>query len=103
MKMRVKAGDTVVVRVGKDRGKTGKIVRAFPSAGRVLVENVNMVVRHRKPRRQGEKGQTVSLPAPLSVSNVKPICSSCKQAVRVSRAREGKSVVRHCKKCGASL
>ncbi|OHA48932.1 MAG: 50S ribosomal protein L24 [Candidatus Terrybacteria bacterium RIFCSPHIGHO2_01_FULL_48_17] len=101
--MKIKTGDTVTVRVGKDRGKSGKIVRAIPSLGKVLVENINLVNRHKKPRKQGEKGQRVSIPAFINVSNVKLVCPSCKQAVRVRSRRHDGGRERQCHKCGASL
>ncbi len=69
--MHVKKGDTVVVTTGKDKGKTGKIVRSLPVRQMVIVEGLNLKNRRTKPRRAKEAGQTVKFSAPIHVSNVK--------------------------------
>lgn len=69
--MHVKKGDKVIVIAGKDRGKEGVVSKAMPKVSRVIVDGVNLVKRHQKPRRQNEKGQIVSRPMPIHVSNVK--------------------------------
>lgn len=105
--MKIKKGDTVLVISGKYRGKTGKVLKAFPKEGKVLVEGVNIVKKHVKPKRVGEKGQIVQIPKPIDVSNVKLICPSCKKATRVGYKifeKEGeKEKVRVCKKCKAEI
>ena len=68
--MNIKKGDNVKVLVGKDKGKSGKVVRAFPKANKVLVEGINLKKRHQKSRRQGAKGQVVDVAAPIHASNV---------------------------------
>lgn len=68
--MHIKKGDNVKVLVGKDAGKTGKVLRAFPKLGKILVEKVNIKKRHRKATRQGTKGQIIEISAPIDVSNV---------------------------------
>lgn len=68
--MHVKKGDTVRILAGDDKGKTGKIVRSFPRENKVLVEGVNIMKRHERPRKQGQKGQTVERPMPVHISNV---------------------------------
>ncbi|MFA5130193.1 MAG: 50S ribosomal protein L24 [Patescibacteria group bacterium] len=70
MKLRVKAGDTVKVLAGKDKGKTGKVMQTFPKMNRVVVEGVNVAKRHLRTRRQGEKGQVVEVSMPIHASNV---------------------------------
>lgn len=70
-KMSVKKGDTVVILKGKDRSKSGKVLRVFPKTNKVLVEGINMVKRHKRPTKQGEKGQMVSIARPIDRSNVK--------------------------------
>ena len=67
----VKTGDYVKVLVGKDKGKTGKILQTFPKLGRVVVEGVNVMKRHLKTRRQGDKGQIIEFPMPIHASNVR--------------------------------
>jgi large subunit ribosomal protein L24 len=71
--MKVKRGDTIRVITGKDKGKTGKIVKAIPREERVVVEGVNMRKKHLRARRGGQKGQIVEFAAPIHVSNVKKI------------------------------
>lgn len=69
--LHVKTGDTVKVLSGDDKGKTGKVILAIPSKGKIVVEGVNVVKRHERPRAQGQKGQIVERPMPFSVSKVK--------------------------------
>lgn len=71
--MHVKKGDKVQVITGKDKGKTGPIVRAYPKLDMVLVENVNLKKRHTKPKKQGQKGQIIEAARPIHISNVKKI------------------------------
>lgn len=71
--LHVKKGDTVKVITGKDKGKTGKVLKALPSQNKVLVEGVQMYTKHVRPRKQGEKGQAVVIPRPIHVSNVEKI------------------------------
>jgi large subunit ribosomal protein L24 len=101
--MKIKKGDTVLVISGKWKGKTGKVLRAFPREMKVLVEGVNIVKKHQRPKRTGEKGEIVEIPKPISVSKVKLICPKCKRATRVGyKIIEGKKY-RICKKCGQEI
>jgi large subunit ribosomal protein L24 len=68
--MHVKKNDNVIILTGKDKGKTGKIVKAFPRTGKVIVEGLNMNKKHQRPRKQGQKGQIVDQAMPINVSNV---------------------------------
>lgn len=70
MKFSIKKGDTVTVITGKDTGKSGKVLKVFPMLNKVLVEGVNMYKKHRRPKKQGEKGQIVSIARPIHRSNV---------------------------------
>jgi large subunit ribosomal protein L24 len=102
--MRIKKGDTVYIRSGKDGGKTGKVLRVDSSAGTVLVEGLNMYKKRSRPRKQGEKGEMINLPRPLNASKVMPYCSSCGRGVRVGFRSDGKvSTVRYCKRCQSVL
>lgn len=103
VKTKIHRGDTVRVLRGKDRGKKAKVLAVFPRDGRALVEGVNMVKKHVRPRKAGEKGQRVSVAAPLPISNVQLVCPSCKKGVRIGINREGGTVQRICKKCGAVI
>jgi large subunit ribosomal protein L24 len=117
--LKVKKGDLVQVLSGKDRGKQGRVIEARPGEGRVIVENLNIVRRHTKPRpirdtsRMGgatiQPGGIVEKPAPLDVSSVMVVCPVCNQPTRVGvKAREvkGETVrVRVCKRegCGQEI
>jgi large subunit ribosomal protein L24 len=98
--MKIKKGDTVIIISGKDRGKTGKVLRAFPKEGRIIVEGVNLRKKHVRPRRAGEKGQIIALPVSIDASNVKLICQNCGKPTRVGYKIEGEKKYRICKKCG---
>jgi large subunit ribosomal protein L24 len=70
MKIHIKSGDQVKIVAGKDKGKTGKVIQAFPKLNRVVVEGVNAAKRHLKTRRSGEKGQVIEFFMPIHASNV---------------------------------
>ena len=105
--MKIKKGDKVLIIAGKDRNKTGKVLKAIPGKGKVVVENVNMAKKHQRSRRQGQKGQIINLSQPLDVSNVKIICTKCGKATRIGREvleKNNKRVsLRICKKCKAEI
>ncbi len=103
MAMNVKKGDTVVVLSGKDKGKQGKVQSTLPKASKVVVEGVNMVTCHTKPRRQGEEGGIVRREAPLYASKVQVVCPKCGKGTRVAHKIEGDKKSRVCKHCGAEL
>lgn len=98
--MKLKKEDIVLVISGKDKGKKGKILRALPKRGRVMVEGVNLIKKHQKPKKTGEKGQIVEMSALIDISNVKLICSKCDQATRVGYKIVDNRKYRICKKCG---
>lgn len=105
-KLHVRKGDTVLVLAGRDKGKRGVVLRAMPSEERVVVEGVNMVTRHRKPRPGGPRGQqiqtgTIQKPSPIHVSNVMLVCPRCDTPTRARRVvGESGRRVRVCKNCG---
>ena len=101
--MNVKKGDTVVVLSGKDKGRQGKVQGTMPKAGKVVVEGVNMVTCHTKPRRQGEEGGIVRREAPLYASKVQVVCPKCGKGTRVAHKTSGDKKSRVCKHCGAEL
>ena len=68
--MKVKKGDTVQIMKGKDRGKSGKIVRSFPKENMVIVEGLNVVKKHQKAKKGGQSGQIIEVAKPINVSNV---------------------------------
>jgi len=117
--LKVRAGDTVEVRTGKDRGKRGRVIEALPKQNRVLVENINLIKRHQRPRpiqnssRMGGPqiipGGIIEKAAPLPVSNVMIVCPTCKKPTRVGtvvKQVKDKTVrVRVCKQhdCGQEI
>jgi len=99
--MHVKKNDVVVVIAGKDKGRTGKIIKVFPKSSRVLVEKVNIIKRHTRPSARNKQGGIVEKESPLAVSNVMLYCMKCTKPVRtVKKILEDSSKVRVCKKCG---
>ena len=109
--MKIKKGDNVLVIAGKDRGRKGKVIDVLPKEERVVIEGINLRKKHVRPRRSGEKGQIVSMPGPLHISNVKLLCPNCGKPTRVGfevvkSNKEGlrkKEKYRVCKKCGAKI
>ncbi|MFQ5842416.1 MAG: 50S ribosomal protein L24 [Thermodesulfobacteriota bacterium] len=100
----LKKNDLVMVIAGKERGKSGRILRVFPGKNRVLIEKVNFIKRHTRPSGQTRQGGIVEKEAPIHVSNVMVICGKCNVPIRVGRKvlEDGKKV-RMCKKCGELL
>lgn len=102
-KLFVKQGDTVVVIAGKEKGKTAKVLEVSPKDSKVLLDGVNVVTKHQKPRSQQDKGGLIKKSALLEASNVMVICPACGKATRVGHKEVDGKNVRICKKCGASL
>ena len=98
--MRVAKDDTVIVISGDDRGKTGKVLKVFPKTRRVIVEGINFIKRHTKPRSRMQPGGMVEKEAAIHISNVMVVCPRCGEGIRPKRSRlaEGRSV-RTCSKC----
>ena len=117
--MKIHKGDVVHILRGKDAGKEGRVVEALPKQGRVVVENINVVKRHRRPRpiqntsglggAAMTPGGIIDLPAPLPVSNVMVVCPTCKQPTRIGthlRTVKDKTIrVRVCRNegCGQEI
>ena len=106
-KLHVKSGDTVVVLSGESKGVKGKVIAASPEEGKVIVEGANIVSKHVKARRQGEKSQILKTEAAMYVSKVQLVCPKCKTGVRTKVGYETKGdkqvKVRLCAKCGAKI
>ena len=81
-KMSIKKGDTVVVLSGKDKGKQGKVLVAMPADRKVIVEGINVVSRHTKPRKQGEEGGILKKEAAIYACKVQKVCPKCNKATR---------------------
>jgi len=101
--MKIKKGDKVLIITGKDKGKTGKVIKALPKKNQVIVEGVNLKKKHIRPRREGEKGQIVTISFPIDVSNVKLLCPHCGKATRVGYRLEERKKLRVCKKCQQTI
>ena len=101
--LKIKKGDTAVVISGKDKGTKGKVLAVFPAKETVLMEGVNMVYRHTKPRGQQQPGGILHQEAPIPVSNAMVVCPKCGKGTRVAHKIENGEKVRVCKKCGAEL
>lgn len=101
--MKIKKGDKVLILKGKDKNKTGEVIKSFPREGKVVVEGVNIMKKHQRARKRGEKGQIVKIPGRMDVSNVAVICSKCKKNTRVGYEVKGDEKYRICKKCGKKL
>lgn len=101
--MNLKKGDNVIVIAGKDKGKKGKIAKVLRETNGVLVEGLNLRKKRQRPRKQGEKGQTIDMPHPIHTSNVQIFCSGCGKGVRVGASENTKNKVRVCKSCGKEV
>ncbi|MFQ9951840.1 MAG: 50S ribosomal protein L24 [Clostridium sp.] len=103
-KVHVKTGDTVTVLSGKERGKKGKVLAVSPKEGKVIIEGVNMVTKHVKPRRMGETGGLVKAEGAMYACKVQLVCPRCGKPTRVGhKVQENGTKERICKKCGESL
>ncbi len=101
--MKIHKGDLVQMMVGKDAGKQGKIMRVNPSAMKVIVEGLNIMKRHTKPRTQGAKGEMIRAPRLVSIANVMIICPQCGKPARVGYKVAENKKIRICKKCSAEI
>lgn len=105
--MKIHKNDTILVTKGKYRGKISKILKSIPKENRVIVEGVNIVKKHARPQKSGEKGKILEIPSPISVANVKLVCKKCKKPTKVEYKfvikKEKQIKVRICKKCGRSV
>lgn len=103
-KMFLKTGDTVLVINGKSRGINGKVMAVSPAEGKVIVEKVNVVTKHVKPKQMGQPGGLVKAESALYANKVQVICPSCNKPTRVGRGKDDKNKsVRICKKCDAKF
>lgn len=101
--MNIKKGDKVRILAGKDKGKTGKVLQVFPKYERVSIEGLNLLIKHMRPRREGERGQRIEFPAPMNISNLMLVCPKCgkpsRVAFKVTKGNNGNKKFRVCKKC----
>ncbi len=99
--MHIKKDDQVKVIAGKEKGKTGRVMRVIGKKSQLLVEKVNLVKRHTRPSSQHRQGGIIEKESPIHISNVMIICTKCSTAVKIaSKTLEDGAKVRLCKKCG---
>jgi len=104
VKSRLKKNDMVMVVTGRDRGKTGKVMRVMAGEARVVVERLNVVKRHSKPRGPQSPGGIVEKEAPIPISNVMFFCERCNAPVRIGiKALADGARVRVCRRCGEQV
>lgn len=96
--MKIKKNDTVQIILGKDRGRTGKVLTVFGKEGKALVEGVNVYKRHIR-KMGGREGGILDLNKPVNISNMALVCPSCKQVTRVGYKINGEEKMRICRKC----
>ena len=105
--MKIKAGDTVEVIQGDERGMRGTVRDVYPRKNQIVIEGVNFIVKHQRPipaGRQQTPGGRIQLEAPIDVSNVMLVCPSCQERTRVAyTSAEGGQKTRLCKKCKAEI
>ena len=100
----LKKNDLVMVVSGKERGKSGRVLRVFPQKNRIIIEKINFVKRHTRPSGQARQGGILEKEAPIHISNVMVVCNKCNSPVRVGqKALEDGKKARYCKKCGELL
>ena len=103
--LHVKKGDRVKVIAGRDKGKTGEIIKVYPADEKVIVEGVNIITKHtpQRPNAQGKTtGGIITTEAPIHVSNVMIVCKKC-GPTRIGYKIDGDKKVRVCRKCGEAL
>ena len=97
--MKIKKDDQIEIIAGKDRGKSGKVLRVIVKKGKIIAEGLNIIKKHTRPKKEGEKGQRVEIPAPVNISNIMLVCPKCSKKTRVGFNISGDKKNRFCKKC----
>ncbi len=97
--MKIKKGDNIIMLSGKDRGKKSKVLAVFTDENRLVVEGLNMIKKHTRARKQGQKGQIISKERAVSASSVAIVCKSCGLPTRIGYKVEDGKKTRICKKC----
>ncbi|MCK4810620.1 MAG: 50S ribosomal protein L24 [Candidatus Omnitrophica bacterium] len=100
MSLKIKKGDKVMVLTGKDKGKTGKILKSIRGTNRAIVEGINLVKKHLKRRSENEPHGIKDIPSPIHISNLALFCPQCNKGIRFGvKVLADKSKIRLCKKC----
>lgn len=101
--MKIKKGDNVIVLAGRDKGKKGKVVKALPQENRVVVDGVNMMKKHQRPRRSGEKGTVINIAMPIHASNVAIVDPKTGKGSRLGKKLVGDKMIRVARKSGQEV
>jgi large subunit ribosomal protein L24 len=101
--MKLKKGDNVIIIAGKDKGKKGKITRVLPDANKVVVEGLNILKKHQRPRKTGEKGQIIKIAMPLNASNVMILDPKTEKPTRLGKKKVGDKMVRIARKSNQEI
>lgn len=101
--MKIRKGDNVMMLGGKDKGKKAKVIHVFLEGNKAVVEGLNLVKKHSRARKQGQKGQIVSKERAVSISSLALVCKSCGKQTRVGYRVEGDIKTRICKKCKSEV
>lgn len=101
--MKIKKGDKIIVIAGKDRTKSGKVLKVDRKNSKVIVEKINLITKHTKPKQENQAGEKIQVPAAIDISNVKLICPKCAKPSRIGKQTINKKNVRICKKCKSQI
>jgi len=101
--MKLKKGDNVIIVTGKDKGKKGKITRVLVEENKVVVEGANMMKKHQRPRKSGEKGQVISIAMPLHASNVMIVDPKTGKGSRIGKKKLGDKMIRIARKSNQEI
>lgn len=101
--MKIKKNDIIKIISGKDKGKTGKVIKVDGKSLKITAENINLFKKRIKPKQGGQKGETVLVPRHFNISKAMLVCPNCKQPARVGYRLEGNSKLRYCKKCQSRI
>ncbi len=97
--MKIKKGDQILITIGKDKGKRGKIEKVFPKKRTVLIPGLNLFKKHLKKRDEKTPGGIVDFPRPVPFGNISIVCPKCKKPTRVGFIQSKNEKVRICRKC----
>ncbi len=100
---KIKTGDKVTMLAGKNKGKSGKVIQVMAKENKVVIEGLNLLIKHQKARNSGEKGQRIQFPSAVPVSKVALVCPKCGKTARVGFKIEGDAKSRMCKKCQETI
>jgi large subunit ribosomal protein L24 len=104
MKYKLNKGDFIQVIHGKDRGKKGRVIRVMPEKGKALVEGINFVKRHSKPKSIDKQGGIVQMEKPINISNIMYFCMKCSKPTRIkSKVLDNGTKLRYCQKCNENV